>query len=133
MIHTREAEDDTLAILREEGGGDAARRAALLHGHARRWRAPALDLGFYISLAGIVTFPKAAELRETAQLVPLDRLLTETDSPFLAPVPHRGKRNEPALRRGGRGGARRRPRHARRGSRRAHHRELPRAVCSVKP
>ena len=58
--------------------------------------APALDLGFYVSLAGIVTFPKAGELRETARLVPLDRLLAETDSPFLAPVPHRGKRNEPA-------------------------------------
>ena len=95
-IHTREADEDTLAILRDEGGGERARRAALLHRHARRWRAPALDLGFYISLAGIVTFPKAAELRETARSVPLDRLLTETDSPFLAPVPHRGKRNEPA-------------------------------------
>ncbi len=55
-----------------------------------------LDLGFYISLAGIITFPKAAELRDTVRAVPLDRLLTETDSPFLAPVPHRGKRNEPA-------------------------------------
>ena len=55
-----------------------------------------LDLGFYISLAGIITFPKAAELRETVRGVPVDRLLTETDSPFLAPVPHRGKRNEPA-------------------------------------
>src|SRR5262249_3451650 len=56
----------------------------------------ALDLGFYISVAGIVTFPKAADLRETVSRVPLDRLLVETDSPFLAPVPHRGKRNEPA-------------------------------------
>jgi TatD DNase family protein len=56
----------------------------------------ALDLGFYISFAGIVTFPKATELREAARMVPLERLLTETDSPFLAPVPHRGKRNEPA-------------------------------------
>jgi TatD DNase family protein len=55
-----------------------------------------LALGFHISLAGIVTFPKAAALRETARRVPLDRLLVETDSPFLAPVPHRGKRNEPA-------------------------------------
>src|SRR5438034_281864 len=59
-------------------------------------RTAALDLGFYISLAGIITFPKAAELRDTARAVPIDRLLTETDSPFLAPVPHRGKRNEPA-------------------------------------
>jgi TatD DNase family protein len=56
----------------------------------------ALDLGFYISLAGIITFPKAADLRETVRAVPIDRLLTETDSPFLAPPPHRGKRNEPA-------------------------------------
>jgi len=55
-----------------------------------------LDLGFYVSLAGIITFPKAAELRETVRAVPVDRLLTETDSPFLAPVPHRGTRNEPA-------------------------------------
>ena len=56
----------------------------------------ALDAGFYISLAGIVTFPRALELKEVARIVPLDRLLIETDSPFLAPVPHRGKRNEPA-------------------------------------
>ena len=67
----------------------------------RRWPARALDLGFYVSLAGIITFPKAtfpkaAELRDTVRAVPIDRLLTETDSPFLAPVPHRGKRNEPA-------------------------------------
>ena len=55
-----------------------------------------LELGFYISLAGILTFPKAADLRDTARAVPLDRLLTETDCPFLAPVPYRGKRNEPA-------------------------------------
>jgi TatD DNase family protein len=96
VIHTREAEDDTIAILREEGGGTLR---GVLHcftggpSLARR----AIDLGFYVSLAGIVTFPKAIELRETARLVPLDRLLTETDSPFLAPVPHRGQRNEPAL------------------------------------
>jgi TatD DNase family protein len=57
----------------------------------------ALDIGFYISLAGIVTFPKAESLREAARLVPDDRLLVETDSPYLAPVPHRGKRNEPAF------------------------------------
>jgi TatD DNase family protein len=56
----------------------------------------ALDIGFHLSLAGIVTFPRALELKEVARIVPLDRLLIETDSPFLAPVPHRGKRNEPA-------------------------------------
>ena len=64
-------------------------------GNARLAQA-GLDLGFYISLAGIITFPKSSELRETARTVPLDRLLVETDSPFLAPVPHRGRRNEPA-------------------------------------
>jgi len=94
VIHTREADDDTVAILREQGGGVAG----VLHcftGGAPLRRA-GLDLGFYLSFAGIVTFPKAAELRETARGVPFDRLLTETDSPFLAPVPHRGHRNEPA-------------------------------------
>jgi TatD DNase family protein len=95
VIHTREADDDTLAMLRGAGAG----LTGVLHcftGTEALARA-ALDLGFYISLAGIVTFPKAAELREVARMVPLDRLLVETDSPFLAPVPHRGKRNEPAL------------------------------------
>jgi TatD DNase family protein len=95
IIHTREADEDTIAILRDEGGG---RVRGVLHcftGTPALARA-ALDLGFYISLAGIVTFPKAAELRETSRGVPLDRLMTETDSPFLAPVPYRGKRNEPA-------------------------------------
>jgi TatD DNase family protein len=93
IIHTREATDDTFAILKSAGEmqgvfhcftGDAAM--------ARR----ALDIGFYVSFAGIVTFPKAGDLREAARLVPSDRLLIETDSPYLAPVPHRGKRNEPA-------------------------------------
>lgn len=95
VIHTREAEEDTVAILREEGQG---RLRGVLHcftGTPKLARA-ALDLGFYISLAGIVTFPRAGELRDTARLVPLDRLLTETDSPYLAPVPFRGRRNEPA-------------------------------------
>jgi TatD DNase family protein len=96
VIHTREAENDTLTLIREEGGGDLRGVLHCFTGTPALARA-ALDLGFYVSLAGIVTFPKAAELRETAKLVPLDRLLTETDSPFLAPVPHRGTRNEPAL------------------------------------
>jgi TatD DNase family protein len=95
VIHTREAEDDTLAILREEGAGEVRGVLHCFTGTAALARA-VLDLGFYVSLAGIITFPKAADLRETARLVPLDRLLTETDSPFLAPVPFRGKRNEPA-------------------------------------
>jgi TatD DNase family protein len=95
VIHTREADDDTMAILGEEGGG---RLRGVLHcftgGPALA--DAALALGFYISIAGIITFPKAEDLRQTVRRVPLDRLLTETDSPFLAPVPFRGKRNEPA-------------------------------------
>lgn len=95
VIHTREAEEDTFRILAEEGAGDTGGVFHCFTGDrvmARR----ALDAGFHLSLAGIVTFPKAEELREVARLVPLDRLLIETDSPFLAPVPHRGTRNEPA-------------------------------------
>lgn len=95
VIHTREAEEDTLAILRSEGGGEVRGVVHCFTGTPRLARA-ALDLGFYISVAGILTFPKASDLRETVRLVPVDRLLTETDSPFLAPVPFRGKRNEPA-------------------------------------
>ena len=95
VIHTREAEDDTIAILREEGGGDVRGVLHCFTGTDSLADA-GLALGFYISLAGILTFPKAADLRETARRVPLDRLLVETDSPFLAPVPYRGKRNEPA-------------------------------------
>ncbi len=95
IIHTREADDDTLRILRTEGAGQVHGVIHCFTGGPDLARG-ALDLGFYISLAGIVTFPKAADLRETAKLVPDDRLLVETDSPFLAPVPFRGKRNEPA-------------------------------------
>jgi TatD DNase family protein len=95
VIHTREADDDTVAIIRDEGGGAVT---GVLH--CFTGGNPLVDaglaLGFHISLAGIVTFPKAAALRETVRRVPLDRLLVETDSPFLAPVPYRGKRNEPA-------------------------------------
>jgi len=95
VIHTRDADEDTMRLLREDGGGGL--RGVLHCFTGTPWLAEAgLDLGFYISLAGIITFPKAAELRETVRRVPLDRLLTETDSPFLAPVPHRGTRNEPA-------------------------------------
>jgi TatD DNase family protein len=95
VIHTREADADTLAILREEGGGDVPGVLHCFTGNAALAEA-GLDLGFYISFAGILTFPKAGELRDTARRIPLDRLLVETDSPFLAPVPYRGKRNEPA-------------------------------------
>jgi len=96
VIHTREADENTIRILKEEGGG---RVRGVLHCFTGgpSLADDGLALGFYISFAGIITFPKAAELRETVKRVPLDRLLTETDSPFLAPVPHRGQRNEPAL------------------------------------
>ena len=95
IIHTREAEDDTLTILREEGAGSVR---GVLHCFTgtRRLADEALALGMHISLAGIVTFPKAANLRDIAGIVPADRLLCETDSPYLAPTPYRGKRNEPA-------------------------------------
>jgi TatD DNase family protein len=96
VIHTREASDDTLAILRDEGRGDVRGVFHCFTGDRALARA-ALDLGFHLSFAGIVTFPKAVELREVARDTPGDRLLVETDSPYLAPVPHRGKRNEPAF------------------------------------
>jgi len=98
VIHTREADEDTLAILREEGAGEDGQVRGVLHCFtgSDALAGAGLDLGFYISLAGIITFPRASDLRATVRRVPVDRLLTETDSPFLAPVPHRGKRNEPA-------------------------------------
>jgi TatD DNase family protein len=95
IIHTREAEDDTLAILREEAGG-VVRGVMHCFTGTRGLADEALALGMYISFAGIVTFPKGANVREVAAAVPLDRMLCETDSPYLAPTPHRGKRNEPA-------------------------------------
>ena len=95
VIHTREATEDTIAVLREAGGGEVRGVMHCFSGSLAEARL-ALDLGFYISLSGILTFPKAGELRETARKLPVDRLLVETDAPFLAPVPNRGKRNEPA-------------------------------------
>jgi TatD DNase family protein len=95
VIHTREADQDTLAILDDEGGGTLGGVLHCFTGTDALADA-GLALGLFVSLAGIVTFPKAGPLRETARRVPLDRLLVETDSPFLAPVPYRGKRNEPA-------------------------------------
>ncbi len=97
IIHSRDAEADTLAILKEEMARGAF--PALLHcftGSAAFARA-ALEMGLYISFSGVVTFKKAEALREVAKEVPLDRLLVETDAPYLAPVPKRGKRNEPAF------------------------------------
>lgn len=96
VIHTREADEDTMTVLRDEGKGELTGVLHCFSGTTDLARA-GLDLGFYISFAGMLTFNNAGPLRDTARLVPLDRLMTETDSPFLAPVPHRGKRNEPAL------------------------------------
>jgi TatD DNase family protein len=95
VIHTREADEDTIAILRDEGQGEVRGVLHCFTGNDALADA-GLALGFFVSLAGIITFPKAEPLRQTVRRVPLDRLLTETDSPFLAPVPYRGKRNEPA-------------------------------------
>ena len=96
IIHTREAAADTLRILAEEHGGDAR---GVFHCFTETMEVAkaALDLGFYISLSGIVTFKNALQIKEVAAFVPLDRLLVETDAPYLAPVPFRGKLNHPAL------------------------------------
>ena len=99
VIHTRQASDDTLAILREEGeDGGSGSAGGVFHcfTESREVARAALDLGFYISFSGILTFKTAADLREVAALVPADRLLIETDSPYLAPVPYRGKTNNPS-------------------------------------
>ena len=95
VIHTREATLDTVAVLREVGAGRVRGVMHCFSGTAEDARL-ALDLGFFISVAGILTFPRATNLRDVVRYVPRDRLLVETDAPFLAPVPHRGKRNEPA-------------------------------------
>ena len=95
VVHTRESAEDTLRILEEEGA-DAV--GGVMHCFTESWSIAqkALELGFYISLSGIVTFKNAALVKEVAQNCPLDRLLIETDSPYLAPVPYRGKPNEPS-------------------------------------
>jgi TatD DNase family protein len=95
VIHTREADEDVFRILDEESAREIGGVFHCFTGD-RAMARRALDIDFHISLAGIVTFPRALELKEVAKLVPTDRLLIETDSPFLAPVPLRGKRNEPA-------------------------------------
>lgn len=95
IVHTRDAREDTLQILNEEG---AAKCGGVLHCFTESWEmaSAAIDTGFYISLSGIVTFRNADSLRDVARRVPLQRLLIETDAPYLAPVPMRGKENEPA-------------------------------------
>ncbi len=96
VIHTRAAAADTLAIMREEGADEAGGVMHCFTETADVARA-ALDLGFHISFSGIVTFKNAKDLKEIARFVPMSRMLIETDAPYLAPVPHRGKRNEPAF------------------------------------
>lgn len=93
IIHTRKAADDTMRLLAEHGA-----ERAVMHCFAEDTRIAkmALDLGYYISFSGILTFKNAKEIQEAAQYCPLDRILVETDAPFLAPMPHRGKQNEPA-------------------------------------
>lgn len=95
IIHTRSASEDTISIMQEEG---AASAGGVMHCFTESWDVAraALDLNFYISFSGIVTFKSATALQEVAQKVPLDRILIETDSPYLAPVPYRGKRNDPS-------------------------------------
>lgn len=96
IVHTREAEADTLAIMREEMGKGPYSGVIHCFTASAAFADAAMDLGFYISISGIVTFKSARDLQETAARLPIERLLVETDSPFLAPVPHRGKPCEPA-------------------------------------
>ncbi|MEM7209059.1 MAG: TatD family hydrolase [Pseudomonadota bacterium] len=96
IVHTREAARDTLKMLREENVGDAT---GVIHCFTEDWAfaQAAMDLGFYISFSGIVTFKSAKQIQEVAAKAPIDRILVETDAPYLAPVPYRGKTNEPAF------------------------------------
>ncbi len=96
IVHTRDADEDTLQILREETAAGAFPGLIHCFSTSRALAFGALDLGFYISISGIVTFNRAEELRDIVKDLPLDRLLVETDAPYLAPVPRRGKTNEPA-------------------------------------
>ncbi len=100
IIHTRSASEDTIRIMREEGANpEAAGAAGVMHcfTESQEVADAAIELGFYISFSGIVTFKSAKALQEVARTIPLERMLIETDSPYLAPVPHRGKTNEPGL------------------------------------
>jgi len=94
IIHTRDAAEDTLRIMREGGAQDAG---GVMHCFTESWEvaAAAIEMGFYISFSGIVTFKNATALKEVARRVPLENMLIETDAPYLAPVPHRGKTNQP--------------------------------------
>jgi len=96
VIHTRSAAEDTIRLMREEGAGEAG---GVMHCFTETWEVAeaAMALGFHISFSGIVTFKNAKDLKEVAKRVPLEKMLIETDSPYLAPVPHRGKPNQPAF------------------------------------
>lgn len=96
VVHTREAEKDTADIMKNEGKGEGLKGVMHCFSSARWLAEEALDMGFYISFSGMVTFKKSEELREIAKIIPLDRVLIETDAPFLAPNPNRGKINQPA-------------------------------------
>ncbi len=96
IIHTREAEDDTVNILKAEGVNETGGVFHCFSGSPELAK-EALEMGFYLSFTGVVTFPKAADLREVVRTVPVEKMLIETDCPYLAPVPHRGKRNEPSF------------------------------------
>jgi len=95
IIHTRASSEDTIGIMKEEGAQDAR---GVMHCFTESWEVAqaAMDMGFYISFSGIVTFKKATDLQDVARRMPLNRILIETDSPYLAPVPHRGKLNDPS-------------------------------------
>ena len=95
IIHTREADDDTIRLMRDVGGGKSRGVMHCFSG-GKDFAARCLDLGYYISFSGIITFKKADDIREAVKHTPMDRLLVETDAPWLAPIPYRGKRNEPA-------------------------------------
>lgn len=97
VVHTRDAEEDTAAILRDELGKGHFSGVIHCFTGTKAFAETAIDLGFYISISGIVTFKSARDLQQTAAALPIDRLLVETDAPFLAPVPHRGKTGEPAF------------------------------------
>ncbi len=94
IVHTRDAREDTIALIKQHGNPEVG---GVLHCFTENWAmaSQALELNYYISFSGIITFKNAAELREVVKRVPMDRLLIETDSPYLAPVPYRGKKNEP--------------------------------------
>jgi TatD DNase family protein len=96
VVHARDADEDIIRIIREENSSQKLRGVMHCFSSGRKMAEEALEIGFYISFSGIVTFKTATELQDIAKTVPLDRILIETDAPYLAPVPYRGKTNQPA-------------------------------------